>query len=85
MVVKPPTLTSETAHTLEPIKIAPKAKAKDDNQKAKHQIPHVPWAIENPEILAATVVVLTTLHEPVIKDRTMRKMKRVQQHTNKQI
>ena len=85
MVVKPPTLTSETAPTLEPIKIAPKAKAKDDNQKVTHQIPHVPWAIENPETLVATVVVLTILHAPVIKDRTMRKMTRVQQHTNKQI
>jgi hypothetical protein len=45
--VKNPPTTSETANPLEPIILAPKEKAKDDNRKANPRIPHVPWATAN--------------------------------------
>ena len=67
-VVTNPTSTSETANHLEPIIIAPKAKAKEATPKANPRIPHEPWAIANQKNPAVIAGVQTTQPEPAIND-----------------
>jgi hypothetical protein len=85
VVVTLPTLTSETTHTLAPTKIAPKAKAKDDNKKANLRITLAPWAIANPKNPAAIAGAQITQPEPAINDSMMKRLRRAIRHTNKPI
>jgi hypothetical protein len=84
-VVTNPILTSDTAKTLEPIRIVPKEKEKGDNKKANPRITHAPWVIANPKNPAAIAGARITQPEPAINDRMMKRLRRVIRHTNKPI
>jgi hypothetical protein len=74
-----PTVTPET-----PI-LDQKGKTKAETKKENKHPALVPRAIANRKIHAATAAVKTTLPAPATKDRTMRKMVRTKQHTNRRI